>query len=223
MNLLSFSTRKFFSFLLFTFCLIRFPVPRKVFAQSSKFFATLLGPNFREGADKEVVLENVDGPTLKAVIHFIYIGHVELNDDNIMNILAAASGFEVLPLEQKCGQYLQENLSVQNCVETLSLADKYSFGQLKANALALVCANFERISSTDISKLDGDILGDILKQDQIEAPETKIFSYLVEWAKKNETEEVNYMPQLLKAIRLDYMPGEVWYMLEYFLQNLRLQ
>lgn len=194
-----------------------------MFAQSSKYFEALLGPNFREGADKEVVLENVNGPTLKAVIHFIYIGHVELNNDNIVGILAAASEFEVLPLEQKCGQYLQENLSAQNCVATLSLADKYSFGQLRANALALVCANFERISSTDISKLDGNIFGDILKQDQIEAPETKIFNYLVGWAKQNETEGTNYMPQLLKSIRLDFMPGEVWYMLEYFLQNLRLQ
>lgn len=154
-------------------------------------------------------MENIDGPTLKAIIQFIYIGHIDLNESNIASILAAAVDVELVPLQQECCEYLQKKLSVESCAKTLTLAVKYSFGQLITNALTLMAANFEKIPPAEIVQLDGNIFGDILKQDRIQTPETNIFDCLVKWLRTNQTDRAKFMPDLLKAIRLEHMPGEV--------------
>lgn len=187
----------------------RCPVIRKIISKSSKYFEALLGPDFREGTENVIVLPNVDGPTLKAIICYIYAGFIELTEDNIATILAAASGMELISLEEKCEKYLEENLSKDNCVAILMLADTYAFGQLKMKALTEVCAHFEYIPMADILSMEGNSFNEILKCDKIKIPETKIFEYLVEWVRKNETERAKFVPVCLKSIRLEFMPKEV--------------
>lgn len=187
----------------------RFPVIRKVIAQSSKYFEVLLGPNFKEGSEAEIVLEGIDGPTLKAIIYYIYAGNIELTEDNIASVLYAASGMDLPSLAQKCGQKLAEIMTKENCVIVLMLADKYGFEQTRSSALPLVCAHFENIPKADILQIDGNIMGDLLKCEQFEAPESTIFEYLVEWVQQNEVERAKFMPDLLQLIRLDYLSGEV--------------
>lgn len=178
-------------------------------SNSSKYFESLLGPNFKEGTEKEVVLKKIDGSTLKTIIYYIYAGHVKLTEDNIVNVLAAASGMELVSLEEKCSEYLQENLTKENCLDVLSLADKYGIGQLRTNALNLVCAHFENIPLADILQLDGIVFNDLLKCEHFEANETKIFESLAEWVQQNESKRAKFMPELLQSIRLEYLPGEV--------------
>lgn len=189
--------------------LFSFPVHRKLVARSSEFFKALLGPNFKEGAEDKITLKSVDGPTLKKIIHYIYIGQIELNKDNIENVLAAASGMEIVSLEEKCAEHLKESLTGENCLQTLILADKYNLLQLKANAFDLVCAKFENIPMADMMNVDSNILNDILKCDQIQAAETQIFNCVVEWVQQDETERAKFAPELLKLIRLEHMPTEV--------------
>lgn len=169
----------------------------------------MLGPNFREGNEDEIVLKSVDGPTLKSIICYIYAGYIELTKDNIENVLSAASGMELVALEEKCAEYLQENLTNENCVNTLLLADRYSLNQPKKSALSRVCTHFEYIPTDYILPMSSDSLLQILKSDKIQIPETKIFECLVEWVKKNETERAKFVPEHLKYIRLQYIPGQV--------------
>lgn len=178
-------------------------------AQSSEYFAALLGPNFKEGAEERITLKSVDGPTLKAVIHYIYLGRIDLTKDNVSNILAAASGMGIVSLEEKCGQYLEEKLTEDTCLQTLILAEKYNLSQLKENALKLVCANFENIALADLLHVEANILSDIFKSDQIQALETHIFNCLVKWVEQDETERAKFAPGFLKLIRLEHMPDEV--------------
>lgn len=191
------------------FCL-RFPVVRKLIAKSSKFFEALVGPNFKEGAEEEIVLKSVDGPTLKAVICYIYSGRVKLTSNNIGCMLDAAAGMQLLSLEEKCGQYLEDTLTEENCLDTLLLADKYSLDKVKNSALTQVGAHFEKIPRADILQIDGNLLLDLFKFEHFEAPESKIFECLVEWVQHNETKRAQFMPDLLKTIHLEYMPGEVY-------------
>lgn len=182
---------------------------RKVIAESSKYFEVLLGPNFKEGTEAEIVLEGIDSPTLKAIIYYIYAGNIDLTEENIASVLHAASGMELPSLAEECGRKLAESMSKENCIIVLMLADKYGFAQLRATALQLVCAHFENISKSDILQMDGNIMGDLLKCERFEAPESTFFGYLIEWVQQNEWERAKFMPDLLQSIRLEYMAGEV--------------
>lgn len=143
-----FSYKLFFELNSYFCC--RFPVNRKIISESSEYFEVLLGPNFREGTANEITLKSVDGPTLKAIIGYIYTGVVELSGDNVESVLSAASGMELVSLERQCEKYLDDNLTEENCAISLLLADKYYLNQLYGKALAFVCEHFEKISTTDL-------------------------------------------------------------------------
>lgn len=169
----------------------------------------MLGPNFKEGIEGKITLKSVDGPTLKAIIQYIYFGHIELNGNNVESILTAASSMEIVPLEEKCGIYLHANLTKENCLNALMLADRYGFGQCKADALKMVCVHFGNIPKADIWQIDGDIFKELLKCEHFDVPESTIFECLVEWARQSESDRTKCMPELLKSIRLECMTGEV--------------
>lgn len=192
-----------------TYFCFRFPVLRKIIAQSSKYFEALLGPDFREGSQNEIELKGVDGPTLKTIICYIYCGFVELTKNNIEKVLDAASSMELLPLEEKCAKYLEVNLTKENCVRTLLLADKYSFGQLITNALKFVCEHFDSVSMAEVLQIESSFFNEILKSDKITGSETKIFNCLVEWVRANVAERAKFVPEFLKSVHLEFMPAEV--------------
>lgn len=169
----------------------------------------MLGPDFREGSQNEIELKGVDGPTLKAIICYIYCGFVELTKDNIEDILDAASSMELISLEEKCGKYLQENLTKESCVKTLILADKYSFGQLSTNALYFVCEHFENVPMAEVLQIESSSFNEILKNDKTTGSETQIFHCLVEWVGANVEERAKSVPEILKSVHLEFMPGEV--------------
>lgn len=110
---------------------------------ASDYFQALLGPNFREGRKKIINLPNIDGATLKVIIQFCYTGKVQINAENIVNILSAASAMELVLIEEKCEQFWNENLATFNCIDIFSLADKYNFRDLRQKALEFICENFE--------------------------------------------------------------------------------
>lgn len=157
----------------------------------------------------EIVLKNVDAPSLEAVIHYIYVGYIELTNGNIKSVLTAAKSMEIESLEEKCKQYLRENVDAENCVDTLMLADKYNLVQLRGNALQLVRENFVNIPIAAILRIDGKVFTELLESDEIEAPETYILKILIRWAVVNGTENAKIMPELLKRIRLNCLPAEV--------------
>lgn len=141
------------------------------------------------------------------MVHYIYVGIIELTKENIRSILAAASDMEISSLVEKCVQYLEDNSDGENCVDTLMLTNKYDLIQLKKSALKLVCEEFGNLSPTDILKMDGKVFKELLECEQIDAPETEIFNRLVDWAPYKDNAIL--LPELLRSIRLDCLPAEV--------------
>lgn len=100
----------------FSHCFFRFSAHRSILMASSEYFTALLGPNFREGAQNEIPLEEVDGATFKIILNFIYTGRIEINNGNIFDIIGAASHLRLTALEERCGEFWAANLSIENCV-----------------------------------------------------------------------------------------------------------
>lgn len=80
---------------------LRFNVHRNIMMASSPYFNALLGPNYKEAEKKEIKLSKIDGKTLKTIIHFCYTGRVEITNDTVADILAAASSMELVQLGPK--------------------------------------------------------------------------------------------------------------------------
>lgn len=191
--------------------LSRVPVVRKLLTQESTYFEKLLGQSSHEGAKQEVTIQDIDGPTLRAMIRFIYWPHqsIDITGECVANILDGAVRMELVTLEKLCEDFLRKNLSIKNCVQTFVLADKHCFEALRASALGLVARNLESIPKADVLQLDGRVLGEILKCGRVYMVETSIFDLLAEWVKQNEIDRSQHMPNLLKSIRFKHLPGKV--------------
>lgn len=170
---------------------------------SSKYFNALLGPNFKEGQEDVVTISNVDGPTLKSIINFCYSGKIQITDENIEQIIEAASAMEFVRIEQKCEQFWNDNLAISNCVETFMLADTYSFADLRKKSIDFICEHFEAVDAIELRKITVMFFFELLKYDQIHAREEFIFQRLAEWVESYETTRSKHVPDLLKSIRLE--------------------
>lgn len=83
----------------------RFPVHRIVMATSSEYFETLLAPHVVEGRKDEVIIEDIDGPTLKSIIDYCYTGCIDITEENVDSIFAAASKSEFTELVRRCRKF----------------------------------------------------------------------------------------------------------------------
>lgn len=117
----------------------RFPVHRLIMRASSEYFRILLGPNFREGSEEDVVIKDIDGKTLKSIIDHIYHRHITIDHQNFVDILSASLWMQLDELQERCASFGREVLSAENCIEALFLiADKPEFDKLKSIVLDMI-------------------------------------------------------------------------------------
>lgn len=178
---------------------------------SSKYFAALLGPNFKEGQEQEVSIADIDGATLKLIIDFCYTGELRITDDNIMQVIAAASAMELVLIEEKCQQFWNDILEISNCVEMFSLADRYSFVLLRKRALDMICEYFEKVPIADLQALTFPCFSELIKCDQIHAvwQEEFIFQRMALWVDYDEVNRAIHAPELFQSIRLEILSKNV--------------
>lgn len=177
--------------------------------ESSKYFQAMLGPNFREGNEKEIVLHGIDGFTLQHLIDFSYAGGTTITTDNFEALLDAAASMEFVELEQDCCKFLMDNLSLGNFPDALFFADKYSFEKLKQKALNLIRDHFEDIPVVDLLEISYESFVELLKYEHSKIEESVLFDRLAQWVGHNKTERAKHVPSLVKHIRMQHITDEV--------------
>lgn len=177
---------------------------------SSNYFHALLGPNFIESRKKIVTLPDIDGTTLKSIIQFCYTGKIEITDENITQIVSAASAMALVLVEEKCQQFWRMNLAPSNCVNIFLTADKYSFSFLRKKSLNFIGEHFEAIAISDLQNLEYPFFAELLKHDEIHAREEVVFQRLMQWIDHDDGNRSQYAQCLLKLIRLRKITKPVW-------------
>lgn len=188
----------------------RFPVHRLVMGSSSHYFETLLAFDSIEDRESEVIISNIDGSTLNAIIKFCYSGKIQIIDKNIIQIIEAATAMGHVRIVEKCKQYWIDTLATSNCVETFVLADTYSFLDLRQKSLQMICDKFESVANTDLRKLESQYFYELLQCYEIHALEDFIFQRLVLWVDYDEENRAEHASNLLTLIRLEKITLQVF-------------
>lgn len=175
----------------------------------SKFFSALLGPNFAEGSQDKVTLDDIDGVTLQAIVNYCYNRCIVVNEANVDRIIAAASAMAFPDIEEIVGQYWSTKLNVENCLEILAKSDTYSLQTLRKKALIYCAMEFDRLPSPDKLQIDGRVLQKLLKCEEFCVSEEKIFTFVVTWVEQNEKDRARFVQEILKMIRLKHITSRV--------------
>lgn len=116
------------------------PAHKVVLASRSPVFAAMFRPDstMRESATNRVVIEDIDADVFVEFLHFVYTGEAPRIDDMAAALLVAADKYDVSDLKDLCGQVLAAQLSVEDCVSTLILADVHSAEPLRRAAIDFI-------------------------------------------------------------------------------------
>lgn len=176
---------------------------------ASNYFHALLGPNFKEVKDKEVIIADVDGATLKSIIDYCYTGNITINNENIMSIISVASRMEMVEIERECEHHWMRNLAFHNVVETFMSADKYSLTVLRKKSINLMCVSFDNVTASQLKKLDFQHFVELLKCNEIFGPEEDVCRKLIQWVDHDKKNRSKNAAALLKLVKLKCIPIQV--------------
>jgi len=127
----------------------RFEADRVLLAARSSYFAGMLA--FREAGQREVLLP-VPSRALASVLRFAYTDDApELRSyEEAVELLEAASQLSFAGLQRHCSDYLRDTwLTLENVLQLLRVADQHGATSLRAEALAVIAANFDAVKKTE--------------------------------------------------------------------------
>lgn len=161
----------------------------------------------------EININDIDGKTLESMIRCFYTGHIDIDEDNVLDLLVAAS-FLIFPhLERKCISFLvqPEIVNKSNCVAIWAMAKRYTFYDLQVFTFPIVLRNFLTVVKTeDFVLLNRHDLLELLENDDVLSfSEQEIFKALVSWVRYDLNKRKSMFPDLVQVVRIPLLSETV--------------
>nr|XP_039260821.1 kelch-like protein 12 [Styela clava] len=177
-----------------------FPVHRNVISAASSYFRAMFSSNMKEAQQGFADMKTIKPSILEKCIDFMYTGEVKVQIDEIQDILHASSLLQLDALTELSFEYLQENLSVNNCLVAVFLAKLYDRVNLLNIAEKIVYDKFEEVVSTDtFSAISCDDITRYLSKAEV-SHEIK-WNAIVTWLSVRHEEVERALPKLMDSIK----------------------
>lgn len=116
----------------------KFAAHRVVLGEISPVFLRMLQTEMKESKTCEVVINDIDEDIMVEMIRFIYTGMANLNGIIAEKLLQVADKYGIEKMKLKCIEFLNWDLSVENAIETLVLAEQYEAEDLFNNCIQFI-------------------------------------------------------------------------------------
>ncbi|XP_058010559.1 kelch-like protein 4 isoform X2 [Ahaetulla prasina] len=189
----------------------KIPAHRLVLSAVSDYFAAMFTNDVREAKQEEVKMEGVDPDALKDLVLYAYTGMLELKEDTIESLLAAACLLQLSPVIEVCCNFLMKQLHPSNCLGIRSFGDAQGCSKLLQVAHVYTMEHFtEVIKNQEFLLLPAGEVAKLLSNDDINVPgEESIFKALMIWVQHDLDNRQHDLGMLLSYIRLPLLPPEL--------------
>ena len=183
-----------------------FKAHKLVLAASSPFFLSLLVSDMREGKEQfiRIELEEATGSVMEEVLKYIYTGNVAVTKENAHDLVAVADYLLLPGLKTLACDFLEENITLENCIFNYYFADKYQCLELTTGSSGFIHSNFSSVMKTDdFLKLSiAQVMKWISSDDVTVTTEEEIFQGIVKWVSHKKSERESNFAELLSQVRL---------------------
>ncbi len=185
------------------------PCHRLILAACSPYFRELyFSADGKEVDKKEVVLENLDPNVMEVIVNYMYSAEIDINDNNVQDILAAANRFQVPSVFTVCVNFLQKKLSKKNCLAIYRLGLMLNCVRLATAARDYIADRFETVAKDeDFLELAPPELFAIIGADSLNVEkEEAVFECLMRWIRKDKEKRVKSLEDAFECIRFRLLP-----------------
>ncbi|XP_056142063.1 kelch-like protein 4 isoform X2 [Lampris incognitus] len=189
----------------------KIPAHRLVLSAVSDYFAAMFTNDVREAKQEEIKMEGVDPEALRSLVNFAYTGVLELKEETIESLLAAACLLQLSQVIQVCCNFLMKQLHPSNCLGIRSFADAQGCVDLLNVAHNYTMEHFlEVIQNQEFLLLPTAEIVKLLSSDDINVPdEETIFQALMMWVRYDVQQRQQDLGVLLANIRLPLLPPQL--------------
>ena len=190
-----------------------FPAHRNVLASYSDYFYAMFADGMKESNQEVIELkdESLSPHVFKVVMDCIYSGDLQINEENVFEVLAAADYLQVRNVLQQCCDFLLTEIiqsarfDIQMYRRVWTITDKYSLREVKEAADHKMASMYTDVGESEefLSNIDADQLLSLLGRDDLNAPsETFVFKSVMQWIKHKKEERMEAASKVIGAIRL---------------------
>lgn len=167
---------------------------RVVLAACSPYFRAMLTTGFVESNLGTISLQDCEENAVERLVGFLYTCKLNLNESNVENILRAAALFQIELVVQKCADFLETLIRIENCLGIQSLAMQYSLRNLETKASNFISWNFMEVSrESEFVLIPVTQLSAIVGSDRLQIKmEEDVFEAVVRWYKYDREERIKY-------------------------------
>ncbi|XP_031714448.1 kelch-like protein 41a [Anarrhichthys ocellatus] len=185
------------------------PCHRLILSACSPYFRELCF--LEDGKEKdtmEVILENMDPNVMEAIVNYMYSAEIDINDNNVQDILAAANRFEIPSVFTVCVNYLQKGLTKKNCLAIYRLGLMLNSARLALAARDHIADRFETVAKDkDFLELAPPELFAIIGADALNVDkEEVVFETLMRWIRKDKEKRAKSLEEAFECVRFRLLP-----------------
>ena len=185
----------------------KFKAHRNVLSAASPYFDKLLQSNMKENREGIVRFEEISGSVLEDVLEFIYIGTVEVTQENAEELIAAGNYLIIPGLKTASGRFLEQEMSSINCISTFYLAEKYECDELITNSRLFIHKNIVAVAKLDeFLQLEAKEIERWILSDEITVnEEADVFKIILDWVNHRKSERKTAFEELFGHVRLGFL------------------
>ncbi|XP_039628667.1 kelch-like protein 10 [Polypterus senegalus] len=196
------------SFLDVVFCVngVEIPAHKNVLCCCSPYFRTLFSKRWNNKEKRFYNIPGVSPDMMEMIITFAYTQTVPITSDNVKQLLVVADQFNILGLINLCREFIESQLSPENCIGICRFAFHYCCPNLCFKAFRFILNEFEELVkvSDEFLQLSFFELCDILERDELNVKnESQVFHAVMKWISYQPGPRMGFVSELLPKVRLE--------------------
>ncbi|XP_076004952.1 kelch-like protein 41b [Genypterus blacodes] len=191
------------------------PCHRLIMAACSPYFRDIFFTEDGKEVEntREVVLDDVNASILDMIIQYLYSAEIDLTDDNVQEIIAVSSRFQIPSVFTVCVNYLQNKLSLSNCLAIFRMGLVLSCPRLAVSARNYVADRFELLHKDDeFLKLAAHELFAVIGGDTLNVEkEELVFETVMAWVRYDKDKRIKVLGDALDCVRFRLLPEKYFH------------
>jgi BTB/POZ domain-containing protein 3/6 len=129
-----------------------------------------------------VHFSDTDEESLEQFLCFLYTDKCDLTADNVVSVMYLSKKYIVSSLTEKCVEFMEKGLNVENVLRILELAIHFDEGELGMKCWQLVESRTADVATTEaFNNISQKTLACVLKRDHLNIPEVQLFQAVLKW------------------------------------------